>query len=196
MMNAIIIFQKNPELGKVKTRLAATVGDENALKIYAILVEHTHSVISTIQAKKYLFFSNFIENDEKWAKYEKKVQKGEDLGLRMYNAIREVKDLGADRIVVLGTDCFELSSDILEKAFDELTENDYCIGPAEDGGYYLIGTREPDAEVFLGKEWSTATVFAEAQRNIAKINKSLAVLPVLSDVDNEEDLKTLKAHLV
>jgi uncharacterized protein len=193
--NAIIIFQKNPESGKVKTRLASTVGDGNALKIYHILVEHTHSVIRAISAKKHLFFSNFIENDAKWIEYALKVQKGDDLGLRMYNAILDVKNEGAERVVVIGTDCYELSAQHIEEAFEKLETNDYCIGPALDGGYYLIGTRNPDEEVFLGKEWSTETVFEEAKKSIETIGKSLFSLEALSDVDYEEDLKTLAEFL-
>ncbi len=195
MKNAIIIFQKNPEPGKVKTRLAATVGNENALKIYNILVEHTHSVIEQIEAKKYLFFSNFIENDEKWVKYDKNVQKGEDLGLRMFNAISDVKKAGAERVIVLGTDCYDLKSEHIQQAFELLETNDYCIGPALDGGYYLIGTTLPDESVFLNKEWSTESVFTEAKTNIHAMGKKMGILQALSDVDYEEDLKTLKQYL-
>jgi len=196
MKNALIIFQKNPELGKVKTRLALTIGDENALKIYTVLVNHTHKLASQIIAKKYLFFSNFQENDQKWSDYSLKTQKGGDLGLRMFNAISEVKKEGAERIVVLGTDCYELTKDIISDAFEKLENNDYCIGPALDGGYYLIGTTNPDENVFLGKEWSTETVFREAEKSIQKIGKKLAILEVLSDVDHEEDLKDLRKFLV
>jgi rSAM/selenodomain-associated transferase 1 len=196
MKKALIIFQKNPEPGKVKTRLAATIGDENAMKIYNVLVNHTHALASKIDAKKYLFFSNFIENDEKWSKYERKVQTGEDLGLRMFNAILEVKREGAEQIVVLGTDCYELTDSIINEAFHKLENNDYCIGPAVDGGYYLIGTKTPDDEVFLGKEWSTEHVFREAKQSIQDKGKKLAILEALSDVDYEEDLKTLREYLV
>jgi uncharacterized protein len=196
MKNALIIFQKNAERGKVKTRLAATVGDENALRIYAVLVDNTHELIKSIVAKKYLFFSDFLEKEEKWSQYDKKLQKGSDLGLRMFNAITEVKAEGAERIVVIGTDCYDLSVAILEQAFDALEKNDYCIGPALDGGYYLIGTTQPDEVVFLNKKWSTETVCEEAQDSILKVGKKLAVLPMLSDVDCEEDLKSLRELLV
>ncbi|MFA7274487.1 MAG: TIGR04282 family arsenosugar biosynthesis glycosyltransferase [Crocinitomicaceae bacterium] len=196
MKNALIIFQKNPEQGKVKTRLAATVGDENALRIYSILVDKTHQLVEAIVAKKYLFFSDFIEKEVKWAPYDKKVQKGSDLGLRMFNAIAEVKAEGAERIVVIGTDCYDLSVDILEEAFVALETNDYCIGPALDGGYYLIGTTQPDEVVFLNKKWSTETVCEEAKDSILKAGKKVTILPILSDVDYEEDLKTLREFLV
>lgn len=196
MKNALIIFQKNPERGKVKTRLAATVGNENAMRIYAILVDNTHQVAEAIVAKKYLFFSDFIERDNKWSSYILKTQKGSDLGLRMFNAMTEVKSEGAERIVVIGTDCYEVSVDILEQAFVALETNDYCIGPALDGGYYLIGTTQPDEVVFLNKKWSTETVCEEAKEAILKVGKKVAILPALSDVDYEKDLKTLREFLV
>ncbi len=195
MKNAIIIFQKNPEPGKVKTRLAATVGNDNALKIYNILVEHTHAVVDRISAKKHLFFSSFIENDPKWSNYSLKVQKGDDLGLRMYNAINEVQNEGAERVIVLGTDCYELTAELIHEAFEKLEFSDYCIGPALDGGYYLMGTTSPDKDVFLGKEWSTETVFEEAKNSIESLGKTLHTLQALSDVDYEEDLKTLANFL-
>jgi rSAM/selenodomain-associated transferase 1 len=196
MKKALIIFQKNPEPGKVKTRLAATIGNDNALKIYNILVEHTHALARDLQVEKFLYFSNFIEEDKAWDGYNKRVQSGDDLGLRMFNALSEVRAEGHDQVVVLGTDCYELNLEILESAFVALESSDYTIGPAEDGGYYLIGTRSADEEVFLGKTWSTESVFEEAKKSIEQLRKSLKVLPILSDVDYEEDLKSLKQFLV
>ncbi|MFT7345232.1 MAG: rSAM/selenodomain-associated transferase 1 [Lentimonas sp.] len=196
MKDALIIFQKNPEPGKVKTRLAATIGNEKALIVYKVLVDHTHQIVSELEADKFLYFSSFIDDSPEWDGYNKKVQKGDDLGLRMYNAIEEVRALGYERIIVIGTDCFELSSEIVTQAFLSLRESDYVIGPAIDGGYYLIGTHNPDKEVFIGKEWSTENVFVEATKNIASVNKTLSILEALPDVDYEEDLKSLKEYIV
>ncbi len=196
MKNALIIFQKNPEIGKVKTRLAETIGNENALRIYEVLVEHTHEIVKALQVKKYLFFSNFIENHEKWADYSLKTQKGNDLGQKMFNAIDQVKNEGADQIVVIGTDCYELTEKIIQQAFDKLETHDYCLGPALDGGYYLIGTRVPDKGIFFGKTWSTNSVFKEAIASIHKIGKSVTILESLPDVDYEEDLKSLREFLI
>ncbi|MFT5581787.1 MAG: rSAM/selenodomain-associated transferase 1 [Psychromonas sp.] len=196
MKDALIIFQKNPEPGKVKTRLAATIGNEKALIVYKVLVDHTHRIVSELEADKFLYFSSFIDNSAEWNGYNKKVQKGDDLGLRMYNAIEEVRALGYERIIVIGTDCFELSSEIVTQAFLSLRESDCVIGPAIDGGYYLIGTHNPDKEVFIGKEWSTENVFVEATKNIASVNKTLSILEALPDVDYEEDLKSLKDYIV
>lgn len=196
MSKAIIVFQKNPEPGKVKTRLAATVGNENALRVYNVLVEHTHKLVAELSTAKYLYFSNFVDEDQRWNAYQKRVQKGNDLGLRMFNAIQEVKADGHTEIVVIGTDCFDLTVEILEQAFAALTNSDYAIGPAEDGGYYLIGTRSGDEAVFLGKTWSTEDVYAEAKNSIESIGKTLTELPILSDVDFEEDLKSLRQYLI
>lgn len=195
MKDALIIFQKNPQPGKVKTRLAATIGDDKALKIYEVLVNHTHDLVKQLDVKRYLFFAMHLDSDEQWNHCDGRVQKGDDLGAKMFHAINEVRAEGAERVVVIGTDCYELNVDILKQSFEDLKSHDYCIGPAEDGGYYLIGTTAPDKEVFLNKEWSTETVFEEAKSNISNIGKSLAVLPVLSDVDYEEDLKELKEYL-
>ena len=195
MKKALIIFQKNPKKGSVKTRLAATVGDENALRIYNVLVSHTHEVIKQVDCDKYLYFSNQIEQSEKWGHCELRVQKGADLGERMYNAIAEIKMEGAEEVVIIGTDCYELLDTHINAAFLALERNDYCIGPAEDGGYYLMGTNSPDKGVFLEKEWSTESVFEEAKSSIDKLGKSLAVLDQLPDVDNEADLKSLVVYL-
>lgn len=195
MDRALIIFQKNPELGKVKTRLAETIGKQNALLIYTVLVEHTHQIVCQIDAKKYLYFSNYVENNLKSLNYTLKVQNGQDLGERMLNAISEVIQEGAKQVVLLGTDCYELTHEIIENAFHMLETNDYCIGPAVDGGYYLIGTTFPDGVVFLGKQWSTETVMEEAKKSIQNLGKKMALLETLSDVDYEVDLKSLRIFL-
>lgn len=196
MKEAIIVFQKNPKEGHTKTRLAATIGHPNAMRVYGELVRHAHDVIGSFEAHKYLFFSDFVEDDIRWANYHKYVQSGEDLGLRMFNALNRVHNQGVNRVVLIGTDCYQLSGAIIREALDSLKTSDYCIGPALDGGYYLIGARSTDEEVFLNKEWSTATVFQEAIDSIQKINKTVHVLPALSDVDVEEDLGPLREFLV
>ena len=127
MSSALIIFQKNPEPGKVKTRLAATVGNDNALRVYNVLVNHTHAMAKAVDAHKYLYFANFIDDAPEWEGYNLRVQKGDDLGLRMFNAIQEVKKDGHDHVVVIGTDCYELTAEILQNSFKELENSDYCI---------------------------------------------------------------------
>lgn len=196
MTEAIIVFQKNPKEGQTKTRLAATIGHPNAMRVYSELVRHAHEVVSNFDVHKYLYFSDFVEDDIRWANYHKYVQSGEDLGVRMFNALDRVKNQGVERAVLIGTDCYQITTDIIQEALTSLKTHDYCIGPALDGGYYLIGARKPNEEVFLNKEWSTENVFKEAIDSIQKINKTVHVLPALSDVDVEEDLGPLREFLV
>lgn len=194
MKQAIIVFQKNPVPGKTKTRLAATIGNEKALEVYRHLVEHAHQQVANLTAEKYLFFSDRIEDDYV-AHYQCFVQEGEDLGERMKNALDQVLKT-VDSAVLIGTDCFELTTQILEEALEALRTHDYCLGPAHDGGYYLIGCKKTSDEVFLNKIWSTDSVCSEALENLKKLRLTCALLPTLTDCDTEEDLRKVKGNLV
>ncbi|MBU2019408.1 MAG: TIGR04282 family arsenosugar biosynthesis glycosyltransferase [Bacteroidetes bacterium] len=196
MKQAIIVFQKNPKEGHTKTRLAATVGHPNAMRVYSELVRHAHSVVRLFSCKKYIYFSDFVEEDNRWSDYECRVQSKDDLGSRMKNALDEVLNEGVDSAILIGTDCYHLTETIIAEALSSLLSSDYCIGPALDGGYYLIGTNKTDDEVFLNKEWSTETVFKEAQESIQRIKKNIFILPSLSDVDTEADLGELRKFLI
>jgi rSAM/selenodomain-associated transferase 1 len=196
MKQAIIVFQKNPKEGHTKTRLAATIGHTNAMIVYTELVRHVHSIVKLFSCEKFIFFSDFIEEDIRWADYQCRVQSNDDLGSRMKNALDEVFEEGFESAILVGTDCYHLSEAIIGEALTSLLNSDYCLGPALDGGYYLIGAKKTDDEVFLKKEWSTETVFLEAQESIQQIQKILHILPMLSDVDTEEDLGELRKFLI
>ena len=187
MKNALIIFIKNIEKGKVKTRLAATVGDDKALQIYQALLGHTRKVASEVGAIRYLFYSSHLEKDE-WPEkdFEKHVQTGDDLGIRMANGFKKVFEKNKN-VVIIGSDCASLNSNILKRAFTLLTKTDFVVGPAQDGGYYLLGMNEYEPSVFENIEWSTESVFSKTIENIELLNKKYALLPVLSDIDYEED---------
>ncbi len=192
---AILIFQKNRELGKVKTRLAATIGDENALLIYNKLVDKAHENVASLDADKFIFFSDRLENDARWNGYQQRVQFNGDLGERMHFALKEILELGYEQAVLIGTDCYELDSSILVDAFSALETHDYVLGPANDGGYYLIGGVRTDETVFLNKEWSTERVAVEALESIEAIGCSVYCINHLNDVDVEADLGELKSFL-
>lgn len=186
--NALIIFQKNKVLGQVKTRLAQHVGDEKALQIYSRLIEHTQETVSEVHCSKFVYFSDFIEAST-WENTDFKVQVSGDLGLRMYAAIEEVRKLGFKKILVIGTDCFQLKRQDLEIAFLALEKQAYVLGPALDGGYYLIGTKQLNTSVFLNKKWSHQHVLDEAIDEIKRLNLSYSLLDPLNDVDELEDLE-------
>lgn len=190
MKNLLIIFYRNPELGKVKTRLAATVGDAKALAIYLALTTHTRMISESLSMDKIVFYSHHVDTEDNWsnAHYLKQVQHGNDLGERMRNAFQYGFQSGYDSICIIGTDCFELTSNILCNAFERLLSNDTVIGPAHDGGYYLLGMKTIYPEFFSNKIWSTDTICELTLSDIKKRDLSYELLPTLHDVDEEKDL--------
>lgn len=184
----LIVFVKNIKLGKVKTRLAKTIGDENAFEIYKALVEVTEKATQSLRVNKRIYFSDVIVNS-KWQGSKKYVQVGDDLGERMKNAFKTGFEDGYQRIVLIGSDLPTISGEIITNAFKELGENSVVFGPAEDGGYYLIGLRKLYGTIFTNKPWSKDNLLkitlAELQSN--KINVSL--IETLNDIDTFEDLK-------
>lgn len=188
-MNTLLIFIRNPQLGKVKTRLARTVGDTEALRIYHILLEKTRSAALNTPAERWLWYSDFADPHDDWpnANFVKKTQHPGDLGERMEAAFREAFAAGATRAVIIGSDCPELSGTMLQRAFDALADTDFVLGPVPDGGYYLLGMKQLESSVFHGIAWSTETV---RERTLAKIQAAgltCTLLPMLRDVDTEED---------
>ncbi|NBP71250.1 MAG: glycosyltransferase, partial [Cytophagia bacterium] len=183
--NLLLIFYRNPELGKVKTRLAATLGDEKALSVYLRLAEHTRKITQGLVADKLVFYSNAIVHKDLWdeAFYQKAEQAGENLGERMLHAFQYGFDQGYQRICIIGTDCLELNQEIIEKAFLGLSQHDAVLGPAKDGGYYLLGIKKPHTDFFQNKAWSTQTVTHDTLRDMLRLKLSVHLLPLLSDVD-------------
>jgi rSAM/selenodomain-associated transferase 1 len=194
MKDALIIFTKNPEAGKVKTRLAATLGDEEALAIYRQLLSHTNSVTEYLPVDKFVFYSNHIEQKDFWDSkhYYKEVQQGFDLGERMQNAFDATFQDGYDKILIIGTDCPDLNAGIIMNAFAYLNSQDVVIGPAEDGGYYLLGMKQLYLELFEDINWSTNTVLHETQMKCTALQLNYCLLPVLKDIDEEKDIVHLK----
>jgi uncharacterized protein len=198
--NGIIIFIKNPQLGKVKTRLAATLGDERALEIYQILMSHTQKVTNDLTAEKYLYYSEFVDENDIWPveNYHKALQyNGSDLGLKMAHAFRESMRQNCSKVLIIGSDCLELTDTVINDAFSQLTDNEVVIGPANDGGYYLIGfdfqtigerCREVLQQLFLDKEWSHENVCQDAIDACESLNLKYSKLPTLIDIDDENDL--------
>jgi hypothetical protein len=190
----LIIFVRNPRKGKVKTRLAATIGADRALEIYQILLDRTHEITSELPQKKLLYYSDSIDEKDQWEKkkYEKHKQRGRDLGRRMKSAFRDAFKKSDGPVCIIGSDCYELTPEIIESAFEHLKSYDVVIGPSLDGGYYLIGMNKLHRSLFEGKKWSSDSVFMDTIRTIEKLKLNAIVLPFLQDVDTEEDLKTIR----
>jgi len=187
----LIVFIKNTVKGKVKTRLAKDLGDDKALEIYKLLLSHTQLITKDLSTSKSIYYSEKIEANDIWNKnrYFKQIQKGKDLGEKMLNAFQDEFNNQYNSICIIGCDCYDLSSDVIEMAFESLHKHDFVIGPANDGGYYLIGMNKFTPQIFENKTYSTHHVFGEAIQEIKKLNKSYFVLPELTDIDDINDLK-------
>jgi len=184
---ALIIFIKNPVLGKVKTRLAKSVGDEKALLIYKELLAHTRHTALRVNASRQLYYHEEIREDE-WTEddFVKRLQKNGDLGHKMKSAFETVLSSYASAIII-GSDCAQLNSDIISGAFKALTYHDLVIGPTLDGGYYLLGMNHLHHSLFDGIKWSTDTVYSDTLAKAAELQLTVAKLETLSDIDHIED---------
>lgn len=199
MKKGIIIFQKNAELGKVKTRLAASIGDQAAFDAYQVLVNFTHQVLSFSQAGKILFYSSFIPDHaekEFSSDYSFDLQSGGGLGEKMSTAFKSLFKDNYEKLVVIGTDCAEITTDLIEDAFQSLDDHQVVIGPAQDGGYYLLGMREFVPGVFEDIPWSTDQVTSLTKDYLRNNNISFKLLPTLSDVDYVEDWEHAKSKFL
>ncbi len=187
--NLLLIFTRNPELGKCKTRLAATVGDQIALDIYNFLLSHTVKFTENINAAKEVHYSDEIWEDDIWdsAFYRKKLQIGKDLGERMEHAFRQGFEKGYKKIIIIGSDMFDLSGSDIENAFLRLDHVDVVIGPAKDGGYYLLGMKKLKTDIFQNKNWGTDTVLNDTLNDLK--NENVQLLETKNDVDLYEDIK-------
>jgi len=170
MNKHLIIFVKNPELGTAKTRIAATTGDVRALEIYKELLEYTRDITSKVECHRHLFYSS------------DKIQ----------HAFKQIRTEPA-RLIIIGSDCGELNTEIISQAFDSLVDHEVVLGPTFDGGYYLLGLQDPNLNLFSGIEWSTESVYPQTLEKVKAQNLSYFELPRLNDIDYEEDYLAWKA---
>ena len=191
MKKALIIFARNPELGKVKTRLARTMGNEKVLEIYESLLQHTFSISKNTDAAVFVFVAEEKSKEDTktdlFQNFTTIHQEGADLGSRMLHAFTTIFARGYSDICIIGSDCITLTEDHLEEAFTKLGAYDIVIGPSEDGGYYLLGMKRLHPTLFENKTWSTNKVLSETINDISSLQLSYSFLPVLSDIDTEED---------
>ncbi|OAQ38133.1 hypothetical protein A5893_15125 [Pedobacter psychrophilus] len=187
---AIIIFLKYPELGRSKTRLAATIGNENALKVYKELLNHTNLITKDLNCDKFLFYDKMSSNKVPWGDeiYHTAYQKESDLGGRMEDAFEQLFNKGYKRVLIVGSDCYELDQNVIENAFEKLKDKNVVIGPAKDGGYYLLGLSEMIKPIFSDVEWSTENVYSDTVKILESLNINHDTTATLSDIDVFEDL--------
>jgi rSAM/selenodomain-associated transferase 1 len=193
----LLFFLKSPEKGKVKSRLARVIGDDSTVNLYKNLVTQ---MLSTLKRGTFPFYICFYpRNAEKpikdWLGREHRYipQNGEDLGERMKNGFIGAFADGFKRVLLIGSDIPDLPLEFLEEAFASLEEEEAVIGPAYDGGYYLIGFKDKtfSAQVFEGMAWGTNTVFQDTMKVLKESRKRVHTLEPLRDIDTIEDLRHL-----
>ncbi|MCX2745118.1 TIGR04282 family arsenosugar biosynthesis glycosyltransferase [Mangrovivirga sp. M17] len=190
----LIVFVKQPEIGKVKTRLAKDIGEEKALQIYKKLLKKTAELIEESHWPTFVYYKDQIgKNDHfsiPWVI--KKTQSEGDLGKKMHDAFVEVKEeTEADKIIIIGSDCYDLSLEHLEIAAQKLDNNDVVIGPSNDGGYYLLGLKSIYKKLFSGIKWSTPEVLDKTIEKCNSLGLKIDFIEQLIDIDTLDDLNSI-----
>jgi rSAM/selenodomain-associated transferase 1 len=188
---ALIVFTRNPELGRCKTRLAATIGDKSALDVYRFLLDHTVKITSSLSADVYVYYSEKIREIDIWdtSIFRKKQQQGLDLGAKMQHAFTEVFGMGYQKAIIIGSDMYDINTQDLEDAFLTLEHNNFVVGPAQDGGYYLLGMKQLKTSLFKNKKWGTTTVLSDTLQNLTL--EKVSILPEKNDVDYFDDIRDI-----
>jgi hypothetical protein len=182
----------------VKTRLAAGIGAGAALAVYQELLQRTLAAAAPVEAHKTLWLAEAptaaVAFPEAWIDYEQLLQFPGDLGLKMQAAFAHAFAAGATAALIIGTDCPGLTAELLEQAYTALTTHEVVIGPAEDGGYYMLGMKELYEDLFVNKSWSTDSVLAHTLADADRLGLRVAQLPTLRDIDDADDLKAWRTQ--
>ena len=200
LSEALALFARFPRRGRVKTRLAADIGDEPALQLYEAFLFDVIDRLALLPVQLFLFLADSTEEENRSlarrhglpARLAIRGQSGDDLGRRLWNAYRELAKT-SHRVVFLGADSPTLPLSHIEDAFRELRDHPVVLGPVADGGYYLLGLAEPIPEIFRGISWGTSEVLSQTRSRLG--DRSCHELPLWYDVDTAEDLKTLLVDL-
>lgn len=186
---ALILFVKDPVPGQVKTRLAKAIGDQKACEVYRILLKNTLDISLPLACPKFVYYAEAVNEDDQWnvPGYIKKLQEGEDLGERMYNAFKDLFYLGFEKVLIIGSDCYDLKTEIIQEGFRQLNMKKVVIGPALDGGYYLLGMNALIPELFFDKAWSTDQLKDQTVNELRRMDISYSLLPELRDIDDLDD---------
>ena len=186
------LFVKHPKAGQTKTRLAAGIGHRKALIAYQRLLERAKAMATDLQQDFdiEIWYGNEIPEQDLWATtgWPRHQQWGEDIGQRMNHAMTQALDRGAEKVLLMGTDLPAMNQTLVREAFTLLDDHPAVMGPAIDGGYYLVGLRAALPALFADIEWSTSTVYAESCARFRAAGWTWAELPALSDLDTVDDL--------
>ena len=184
----VLVFCKNQIIGKVKSRLALKIGQKKAFLIYSELVDKTASIVNSLSSEVHVYYSDYIEENDKFnsSKIKKFIQKGNNLGDRIINALN-ISFKNFSPVVVIGSDLWKLEISDIEDTFRILKNKNVVIGPSNDGGYYLIGMNYLDAKIFENKNWGQESVLNDTIRDIDD-KTNIHLLDEKTDIDTYDDL--------
>jgi rSAM/selenodomain-associated transferase 1 len=197
----LVVFARAPVLGAVKTRLVPPLSNEQALALHRALVEDTLERLTRVGGntlERWLCVSepltgqDALEIPPVWTLA---LQNGDDLGSRMESAFRDVLQEEPGRMLLLGSDSPTLPLEYVGQAFKALVDREVVLGPAEDGGYYLVGCSTFVPELFRGIDWGTDRVLSQSKEALSQANRKFTLLPAWYDVDSQEDLVRLRSEL-
>jgi rSAM/selenodomain-associated transferase 1 len=200
MNSELLIFTRYPEPGKTKTRLAPALGDDGAAEMHRQMAEQTITMAVSFARDygcsfKVIYQGGSLNSMKNWlGLHTYRVQCQGDLGQRLDYAFTESFLSKNDSVIAIGTDCPGLGPKLLGKAFDALNKTDIVLGPALDGGYYLIGLCGQHSELFTGVDWGTEVVLSQTLQKIDKNNLTSITLEPLHDIDRPEDIKHFSNH--
>lgn len=188
----LIVFARPPERGLVKTRLASTAGNDKALEIYTILLEKTRQILLQLPVKRHIYLTHIPDSYHFWDDVSDNMhcQTAGHLGNKMRHALLQTEEKSMEKYsskIIIGTDCPDMNSALLLKAFDALQHSDVVMGPTHDGGYYLIGMKEVFPDLFEEVPWSTDQVMKVTLDKISAHGLKCTLLETLTDIDYEED---------
>lgn len=191
--NLLIVFAKNPIIGKVKSRLALSVGFYNAFLVYKEILMKTNDVVRDLDVAKQICYSDFIDQNDIWENeiYSKTKQIGENIGIRMRNSFADAFHNGFKKVILIGSDIINLDSEIINEAMVLLDNSEVVFGPAKDGGYYLIGMKSLHEELFYDISWSTKEVFIQSLKKCLDLDLKVKIVRELSDLDRIQDFQYL-----
>lgn len=202
-MNAkecVLFYVKFPEKGKVKTRLAKDIGDEQAVELYRCCILDMLETLACIPQQICICYApeDAEQQFKNWLgrEYLYMPQRGRDLGERMNNSFQEAFRRGFQNVCILGSDLPDLPHQHVVKAFEQLRAFESVIGPSGDGGYYLLGFRNEIffSEVFQGIIWSHSSVYAETIKKLERRGIKFLILPAWNDIDNLTELQQWYRH--
>jgi rSAM/selenodomain-associated transferase 1 len=187
-MITVGIFARPPRPGTVKTRLIPDIGANKAARVYQYCLEHCIEVARQSGLDYRLYLSDTCD-DELFQNEEHSLQKGDDLGARMFNALREMLADNPDGAIVIGSDCLDMSPRHLRQAAQALADHELVLLPAFDGGYALIGCTSAHPELFKAVSWSSSAVLQQTIDNARKLDYRVSLLETVRDIDTLQDLE-------